>query len=229
MLQLKNKYKIYFYVFSFILLTSIINQNFFDNYKKIFSITKINIKSDSKDIENEIKLKTSYLIDKNIFNLKRDQLLKILQELNYLEQFEIRKNYPSIINIDAKKTKLVAITYKDQKKYFIGENKKFISAKEYKTYKKLPLIFGKFEVNDYFSLKSIISLSEIKKYEIIKYHFHQNKRWDVYFKNNIVIKLPNKNILQSIKILENFMKQNSIEANTTVDLRIPNRLILINE
>ena len=101
-------------------------------------ITKINIKSDSKDIENEIKLKTSYLIDKNIFNLKRDQLLKILQELNYLEQFEIRKNYPSIINIDAKKTKLVAITYKDQKKYFIGENKKFISAKEYKTYKKLP-------------------------------------------------------------------------------------------
>ena len=97
MLQLKNKYKIYFYAFSFILLTSIINQNLFDNYEKIFSITKINIKSDSKDIENEIKLKTSYLIDKNIFNLKRDQLIKILQELNYLEQFEIKKNYPSII------------------------------------------------------------------------------------------------------------------------------------
>ena len=222
MLQLKNKYKIYFYVFSFILLTSIINQNFFDNYKKIFSITKINIKSDSKDIENIIKLKTSYLLDKNIFNLKRDQLIKILQELNYLEQFEIKKNYPSIVNIDAKKTKLVAITYKDQ-------NKKFISAKEYNSYKKLPLIFGKFEINDYFSLKSIISLSEIKKFEIIKYHFHQNKRWDVYFKNNIIIKLPNKNILQSIKILENFMKQNSIKANTTVDLRIPNRLILTNE
>ena len=57
----------------------------------------------------------------------------------------------------------------------------------------------------------------------------KNKRWDVYFKNNIVIKLPNKNILQSIEILENFMKQNSIKANTTVDLRIPNRLIITNE
>ena len=37
--------------------------------------------------------------------------------------------------------------------------------------------------------------------KIIKYYFHKNKRWDLYFKNNILIKLPNKNIDEAIKFI----------------------------
>ena len=33
--------------------------------------------------------------------------------------------------------------------------------------------------------------------KINKYYFHKNKRWDLYFENNILIQLPNKNISEA--------------------------------
>ena len=30
--------------------------------------------------------------------------------------------------------------------------------------------------------------------KISKYYFHKNKRWDLYFNNSILLKLPEKNI-----------------------------------
>ena len=41
--------------------------------------------------------------------------------------------------------------------------------------------------------------------------------------------LPNKNIEESLKLFKNFKAVNRIEANTIIDLRVPNRLILKNE
>ena len=48
MLQLKNKKKIYFYLFSLIILTTIFNKNFFKEINKIFSIKKIEIKTNKE-------------------------------------------------------------------------------------------------------------------------------------------------------------------------------------
>ena len=65
--------------------------------------------------------------------------------------------------------------------------------------------------------------------DIVKYFYHKNKRWDLYYSNNIVIKLPNKNINQAIKIYKQFTKLNNIKPNSIIDLRISNRLVLKNE
>ena len=59
--------------------------------------------------------------------------------------------------------------------------------------KKLPIIFGKFEILNYIFFKRTFK-KKINLNEITKYYFHKNKRWDLYFENNIIIKLPNKNI-----------------------------------
>ena len=65
--------------------------------------------------------------------------------------------------------------------------------------------------------------------EIIKYYFHKNKRWDLHFKNNIIIKLPRKNFTKALKLLKKFELSNIIPPGTIIDLRIQNRLILSNE
>ncbi len=227
--QLINKKKIYFYIFSFFFLTTILNNNFITNFNDSFSINEIKIISNSESINKKIALEIKHLKNKNIFFLKEDVFYSKLKKLNYLENIKVKKKYPSTIIIDFSNTNLVAVTFINQKKYFVGENGKFINANLFKEKEKLPIIFGNFEIKEYLSLKSKLLKYGIDQKKIKKYYFHKNKRWDLYFNNNIILKLPQKNINYALKIYKEFKNLNELRANSIVDLRIPNRIILNNE
>ena len=116
-----------------------------------------------------------------------------------------------------------------KKKYFVGNNEKFILAKELNNDKELPLIFGKFSIQDFIKIKKILANEGIDQKKINKFYYHKNKRWDIFYNNNIIIKLPNKNVKYAVKLLKQFLKFNEIKTNSIIDLRINNRLILSNE
>ena len=118
MLQLINKKRLYFYILLFLLLSTVSNQHFFKNIKQKFIIKNIIIDSGVENINNMILSKTKFLIDENIFSINKKLIYKNLSTLNFLENIKITKNYPSTININEKKTDLIAITYLDQKKIF---------------------------------------------------------------------------------------------------------------
>ena len=204
------------------------NQGLLLFFKNNFLLKKIEINTNSSLIKNQIKLNTEYMINNNIFFLDENKILKKLDNLNFLENIKIQKNYPATLKITANKTKLLAVTYLDQKKYFIGNNEKFISAMQLNNNYELPIIFGKFLISDFLKLRKLLSKNNIDQDKIIKYYFHKNKRWDLYFKNNIIIKLPNKSIIKAIKLYKNFIDNNEIKPNSIIDLRVNNRLILSN-
>ena len=228
MLQQINKKKIHFYIFSFIFLTTIINQNLFFSLNNSFLLKEINIVTDSEEIKDKIKLNTNYLLNKNIFNVNKNKLIKKLNDLNFLENVNIKKKYPFTIIINADKTEFLATTYIKNKKHFVARNGNFILASQIENNQKLPIIFGKFKVTDYLKLKSILSEKSINQDQIAKYYFHKNNRWDLYYKNKIVIKLPSKNIINAINLYEKYKKRLDIKPNTIIDLRIHNRIIVNN-
>ena len=227
--QLINKKKIYFYVFSFLFISTILNNNLIRNLSNIFKVSDIKIENTKQEIDQLILLNTSFLLEKNIFFVNKKKILKNLDKLNFIESISIEKIYPSTIYIKTKVTNFVAITYIDQKKHFVGLNGNFILAKNILNEKKLPIIFGKFNPSDYILLQRELLRQKIDPNEIIKYYFHKNKRWDLHFKNNIIIKLPSKNITKALKLLKEFELSNIIPPGTIIDLRIQNRLILSNE
>ena len=229
MLQLINKKKIYFYLFSFLFISTIFNHNLIINLKSTFKITDIKIDQTKKEIDEIILLNTSFILGENIFFLKKKILLEKLNKLNFIESIKIEKKYPSTINIKTKLTNLIAITYIDQKKYFVGSNGNYILAKNISNKKRLPIIFGKFNPEDFILLKKKILNQKIDPNGIIKYYYHKNKRWDLYFENNIVIQLPNNNIDKALKLYKNFELNYEISTNSIIDLRIQNRLIFRNE
>lgn len=226
---LKSKNKIYFYIIIFFLLTSIINITIINNFKKNFLINSIQINSNNNEINQKIKNKIKYVLNKNIFLIEKELLYNNLDDLKFLENISIKKVYPSSLNVSANKTKFIAITYVNQKKYYIGENGKFTNAKEFLSENKLPIIFGKFNIIEYLNLINILKKQGVKSDKINKLYFHKNKRWDIYFENNILIKLPNKNINDAIKLYDRFKSNKKLQDNTILDLRIPNRIILKNE
>ena len=226
MLQLINKKKIYFYLFIFLLINSILNLNFNKNLKDKFSINSIIVNTKHKEVNEKVLLKLNFLSSQNIFFINKNNILSILENLNYLESFDVKKKLPSSIIVNAKKTELIAQTYSEKNKYFIGQNGKLIKEKEITNIVNLPTIFGKFEVEDFLYLKKIILLQKINHKNILKFYSHKNKRWDIYFNNNILLKLPSDNIINSLKLFNKLQKLNKVKPNMVVDLRIPNRVIL---
>ncbi len=204
------------------------NQKLLLFFNDNFLLKKIEINTNSSLIKKQIKLNTQYMINNNIFFLDKKKILNKLEYLNFLENIKIQKNYPSSLEITANKTKLIAVTYLEQKKYFIGNNEKFISAKKVNNNYDVPIIFGKFLISDFLKLRKILLKNNIDQDKIIKYYFHKNQRWDLYFKNNIIIKLPNQNIIKALKLYKSFIDNNEIKPNTIIDLRVNNRLILGN-
>ena len=223
-----NKKRIYFYIICLFLITSITNQEILNDFKKLFLIKKININLDKPELNNKILLNLDYLIDKNILFLNKKNFLTKISSINYLENIKIEKNYPSTIIFSANKTKLLASTFINQKKYYIGENNQFISAKDINISKNLPTIFGKFNISEFIDLQNELNNQNIDQSSIIKYFFHKNKRWDLYYPNNKIIMLPNKNITKAITLYKKFETENKIGPDTIIDLRIENRLVLTN-
>ena len=223
-----NKKKIYFYLVSFLFLSTFFNNNLINNLKSIFKITDVKVENTKKEINENILSNTSFLLGENIFFVNKNFLTEKFNKLSFIESISIKKKYPSIINIQTKQTNLIAITYLDQKKYFVGQNGNFILAKQISNKKKLPTIFGKFKPDDYIFLQRELLNQKIDLDEITRYYFHKNKRWDLYFANNIIIQLPNKNISEAINLFKKFRSKNNINSNKIIDLRIKNRLILRN-
>ena len=70
--QLINKKKIYFYIFSFLILVTISNDKITFIKNEIFLIREINIKTKSTDLKKKILFQIGQLRNKNIFFLKNE-------------------------------------------------------------------------------------------------------------------------------------------------------------
>ena len=204
-----------------------INYNVLNDFKKFFLISNIQIKTNFTKIDKKILTQINYLFDKNIFFIKKNHVLENLTDLNFLENIEIKKNYPSTILIKATKTNIIGMTYLKQKKYYVGLNGRFIYSENLSVEKKVPLIFGVFQISEYIELLSILKKQNINAESISKFYFHKNKRWDLYFKDNTIIKLPNTKIEKAIENYKNLKKD--MKPNTIIDLRIANRIIIKND
>ena len=204
-----------------------INYNVLNDFKKFFLISNIKIKTNFNKIDKKILTQINYLFDKNIFFIKKNYVLENLTDLNFLENIEIKKNYPSTILIKATKTNIIGMTYLNQKKYYVGLNGRFIYSENLSVKKKVPLIFGIFQISEYIELLSILKKQNINAELISKFYFHKNKRWDLYFKDNTIIKLPNTKIEKAIENYKSLKKD--MKPNTIIDLRIANRIIIKND
>ncbi len=152
-----------------------------------------------------------------------------MNEIKYLENYKVSKHFPSKVQINLEKTKLLAIVYKDNQKFYIGKNKKLISHLNEEKNNNLPVVFGNFSKKEFFNLKNIIDNSKFDLGQIKEYYYFPSKRWDLKLNNELTIKLPRENISSAINILNRILKENIREQNNIIDLRVPNQIIFSNE
>jgi len=231
MLQLKGKKKkLFFYLFLFMLLSTInMSFNKTQNYS-ITAIKKINV-SGLSDLNNlKVEKSLSSLLLKNIFFIKKKKLAEILDKNNLIESSYIRKVYPDLLSVNINKADFLAIMNQGTNKFIIASNGKLISLNDVDFLpQKLPFVFGKVS-NEYFiNLKKIIDDSKFDYKEIEAFYFHRSNRVDIKTKGGFLIKLPYKNLPEALRVANLIKKDDKFKNNKILDLRITNHIITSNE
>mgnify|MGYP001368534278 CR=1 FL=1 len=106
----------------------------------------------------------------------------------------------------------------------IGTNGKL--TKKYSGSNSLPFIFGKPDISEFLELKKIIDQSQFSFSQIKKLYFFPSRRWDLEIQDNILIKLPNYHIKDSLNYANEFLNNNKEIKFKTIDIRIKDQIIL---
>ena len=224
-----NKKKIYFYLFIFLTLSTLVNINYSKNLSEFFNLKKIEINGLSPEYQNKLGKELMIFENKNIFFINDNELTNIINKYKEFKNYKIQKIFPSKLNIEIEKTKYIAKTIRDGKEFLVGENKKLINLKNIAPYQNLPIIFGKFPIESFITLQENLKKSNFDIDTIDNYFYFKIGRWDLKTENNITIKLPINNQFDSLKIYELLKNQNKLKENNIIDLRIQKKIIIFND
>ena len=226
--QIDKKKKLFIYLFFLLLLTTFNNLSLSNSeYLKL----KINqIKVSGLNSENNLKISEEFnklVYQKNIFFISKDHFINILEKNNLIHSFKVTKIYPNSIEVQVKKTELLAVTDRNNKKFFIGSNGKLINFESYN--KSLPYVFGKIKIKDFIEFKKIIDKSKFNFEEISELFFFPSGRWDIKNNKGILIKLPETNLLNALNLAYHITINEIFKTDKVIDLRIYNHVISTNE
>ena len=216
----KNKIIIYL-LFLFILSTT--SAKFINDQNALSSlVSKINTTGLSERKNLEILNNLNNILYKSIFVICKDEIKKILEKHNIIQEFSIKKIYPSTLNIEIKPTKFIARVFNNGQ-YLVGANGKLIEDKN--NNELLPYIFGEFNSLDFLSFKQNIEKSIFSFSNLKTLYFFPSGRWDILTNNDILIKLPQEDIVASLNLSKKLIDNDNFKDNKFLDLRVKNNLV----
>tara|TARA_B100001121_G_scaffold48351_1_gene41744 strand:+ start:4266 stop:4946 length:681 start_codon:yes stop_codon:yes gene_type:complete len=225
MLQLIDKGKIYFYVIILFILLSIHNKNSIYYFSNFFKIQRIILNSDlDENYNKEIINSLNKYYNFNIYTINQDDLIETFDKYNLINEFSVKKVYPSSIQIHLKKTNLLASFIENNQKIYLGENGKKIKKKLDNN--DLPKIFGKFKIDEFFNLRNQLIKNGFNISNFNKFYCFKSNRWDLVYKDQLLIRLPISEIDLSISKLKTFIEDPNLKNIKTIDMRIKNKIII---
>ncbi len=205
------------------LLTTVINKTEINKKKDSIYINKINVSGLSNANNQEIVNNLDNLFHQNIFFIKKDKINKIISKHTIIEKFNVKKIYPKKLNIEIVQTEFIA-KISGNNQILVGSNGKLIANE--KSNLMLPYIFGKFDTKKFIEFKKIIDYSKFNFNDFSSIFFFPSNRWDILTKNNILIKLPEKNFLDSLDLAYKVIKDDQFKNKSIIDLRNLNHLVI---
>ena len=224
--QLIDKKKYLFYLSIFFLLSTINSQSLIN--LKLFKIKDIEVLEDKSNINNSVKeiIEDNLTIFKNqnIFLLDKNQIVKKISDNNWISNFSIQKKYPSKLIVNLKKTEPIAKIIVDNEIFYVGSNFKLIKSKI--QFNDLPNIFGKPKINEFKKLITNLNLSSLSYKDISDIYYLKSGRWNLKIQDDVIIKLPRDNILESLNLVKKILDNKNITSKNTIDLTIKNQIIV---
>ena len=194
-------------------------------YNYIF--TKIDIDGLNNISEYEIQKHFENYYNKSIFLIPISSIYKDLEKNNWIESLIIKNNFKNKISIFIQEQQPIAI-YFDGKNYLLINRYGFeIDFVKNSKKNKLIVLEGK---NSYKQGINLIKSIPVQlKQKIYKARYINNRRWDIYLNNNLIIKLPENGYKEAMNIFSNIyidLYSSDISNIEYIDLRISKKAVI---
>ena len=207
-----------------IMLTTFNPNNFYPRFQ-LFKIKQIEVKNlkflEKKDLETQF---LNELFGSSLFILNEKKIEKILNNFEFIGHLEFKKIYPSKLQIIVYEKEAIAILNNKRDKYYLVRNGEKIKFFKNQNLEKLPNIFGK--QKNFLEVYSILIKIRFPITKIKSFYYFDVGRWDILMDTKVVIKLPAKNFVASLKNFMDLSKKIDFEKYTIFDYRIKDQLIL---
>ena len=216
----KNKIIIYLICLFILSTTSNKSLEFHQNY--FTKINKIQVSGLSNSVNSQIRIELEKLLNINIFFINKDKIDKIISEYNLVELYSVKKIYPKKIEVKIEQTKFIA-KISGSNQVLIGSNGKLIKQK---INERLPFLFGKMNSENFLKFKKIVDNSAFKFNDLKSVSFYPSERWDITTSQNILINLPQDNLLQSLNLAYKLIIDDNFKEIRIIDLRVKNHVVI---
>lgn len=173
-------------------------------------------------IESEIEGQSLVFLDIELLRMK-------IENLSWVKEVSIQRLFPDRLFIRIKEHVPQARWQVQGKHYMITEQGEVVSDKVPEKFANLTLLVGEnanFHVPD---LRELLSHGTALSDRVIAASWIGDRRWDIYFSNGIIVKLPQDNAdeawskLQKLAIDELLLEHKNIAI---IDMRVSDRLVL---
>ena len=188
------------------------------------SIKQIIIENNYVVDAKKIKKNLAFLYDTNLFLLNSKKIKMRLNQIDFIESYEIKKIYPNKLRVRVFEKKPIAVLQHKKSKFFFTNNGGTANFIDLKEFKNLPVVFGDKKSFEIF-YKNLIAIN-FPISEIKRFYLFESKRWDLVTIKNQTIKLPTYNYDQSLLNYLNLKDQANFLKFKTFDYRIKEQLIL---
>ena len=221
MLQSKSK-KILVYIFLFFIIGTLNNKDL--NKIKSKKTNQINVSGLSEEKNFEVLESLNVYKFYNLFVLNKLKIDQLINSYNHIENYSVFKKYPSSLIVKLSETNYLAYTNQNGKNFYIGSNGKLIEA--FDKNKRLPNIFGDFDLSKFFKLKKTIDQSNYDFNNIKNLFYFPSGRWDIEIYSGVLIKLPKNEFKESLNLSFDILNDKNFKDIRIRDVRPKNQMII---
>ena len=221
---MKKSLKIYFLIFIFFIFSSYNIKESKESASIFFPIKKILIKNTIAVNSSKLKSDLTFLISSSLLFLNEEKILATIDNYDFISNIQFKKKYPNTLKIIIIEKIPLAIQTKNKKKFYITRDNEKINFIDLKIYENLPLIFGNYK--NFSIFYSDLEKNNFKINEIKAFYYFDIGRWDIVFKNEKIIKFPEKNYLELLPKINALINDNNFSKYKIFDFRIKDQLIL---
>tara|TARA_B100000686_G_C16650881_1_gene895512 strand:- start:417 stop:1154 length:738 start_codon:yes stop_codon:yes gene_type:complete len=202
------------------------NPNLLNNF---FKVKDIKIIGTEKTNPYELKQILSSSLN-NLITFDKDRAKSLLEEVGWVKRASIKKIYPNTLSINIIESEPFAIFFNNQDIFLIDIDGQIISPNpDINKYENLMSVRGENAENKLSEIIKEISISfpgvrnKINSLELV-----DKRRWNLFLSDDLLVKLPDTEISQSLKNLKQLFEDNQIlDSNIIeVDLRIKGRAVI---
>lgn len=225
---MKKIYKIIIFFFIFIFLTTYIPREIDVSNKNadFFQIKKIKIINNNLIKSEIIYKKINKFYNKNIFFLKKKDIEKSLNSLNFLKSIEVKKKFPETIILKIYETEPVALIFKKNQKYILDSSSNLIIFTKDISTENLPNVFGEEAEKEFLIFLKVLENKNFPINLIKNFYFFQIGRWDVQFYDNKIIKFPSSKTVEAIELIVELLDREDFKNYSVIDLRVHDKIVV---